>query len=358
MNRKFLSLFIFFIFFICNYVSAVSGVIPASYSVDFEPGYVGEFAFDFILDSGVNVDLVLEGGLAEYVRLDNERISGREKVVALLHLPYAVDSYGNNYIKIIAGSVMGVIKVYVPYPREYLDLDFDAPNVNKGENVRMNLKVFNPGEEAVSITPLVEIYSEGEIIKTLNGGSAKIVSGGSQLFEFSLNTINYSAGDYSAVAVVEFDGNMVREENSFRVGNFSVEVINYSFEFPENEVSSFEIDVASLWDSDLYDVYVEINVPGFEGANFVTSASGLKAWQTKKFSGFLDTTFISGYDFVAEIVVRYDGGTYSELVDLKIRPGIDRVFWGCVVCFVLVIGLLIWRGKIFFKQFKKYCGLK
>ena len=262
--------------FMCGGVIAVSGVSPASYEVDFEPGYKGSFEFNFVVDG--SEDLYAEGDLAEYVSFNKNSVSGREEVVVSLNLPSEIDIPGVNYIRIIAGNVVGVVKVDVPYPEKYVEVGLNAPNANAGEDVLFVLELFGKGNELVVVSPRIEIYRDGEEIDVIGIDDVEVFPGDEISVNVSINTSDYLAGDYMAVAVVDYDGVSVSMGNPFLLGEFSVELVDYTKSFRENKIDRFEILIESLWDDDIDGVYAEVNVLGFDSASFASSSEDLDAW--------------------------------------------------------------------------------
>ena len=351
-----LAIFLILIF-MCSGVFAISGVSPASYEVDFEPGYNGEFVFDFVIEGGP-ADLYIEGDLAEFVSFDKSSVSGVGEVVVVLDLPSVIDNPGVNYIRVGMVSegidVGGIIKVNVPYPEKYVEVGLNAPNVNVGEKVLFGLELFGRGNESVVVSPRIEVYKDGESVEIIDFESVEVASGDEVGMNVSLDTSGYSAGNYVAVASADYKDGIVIVENPFRLGEFSVELIDYTKYFRENKIERFDILIGSLWDDDMKDVYVEVNVLGFPSANFVTSSEDLSAWENRVFAGFLDMSKIEGNDFEAEIILHYGEEVASEIVELNVIESFDYVFW--IVILVVVGGFvfLFWRGAIFVERFKKH----
>jgi len=348
--------------FLCSVVFAVSGVMPGSYEVDFEPGYSGEFVFDFVLNG--EAELYIEGDLAGYVELDKRRISGRESVVAVLNLPSEIESVGINQIFVGARGdgvdVRGAIKIVVPYPERYVGLELSAPNVNSGEVVEISLRMLNLGRQVVDVSPRVEVYRmvdgelsmvDGEAVGVFYGEGG--VLGVSEFLDFnvSFDSSNYFAGDYVAVALVDYgevfpldsfrhQTGLARVENVFRLGEFKIRILNYSDEFVEGEIGKFEIEIENLWDSRMLEVYAEVVVES--GVGFDSSIVGLKGWEKKTLVGAFD-----GFGFVdgfvdAKIIVHYDGGVVSEDVRLRIVGDVSYVFYYYVVGGLVLVGVLVW----------------
>lgn len=355
------------VIFLSSGVFAISGVNPRAYEVDFVPNYEGEFSFNFVIDGNSKVDLYVDGDLAEYVSLNKERVSGSENVVASLHLPPEVDSPGINEIQVVVGDVVGVIKVNVPYPEKYVELELSAPNANVGDVVDISLEVFSRGSEGVVVGSKVEIYkiedwefvSEGlgiretnELIEILEADEDVSINM-SEIFKWSIDSSNYSMGSYLVVAVVDYSEGIVEIENSFKVGGSLVRILNYTKEFRKNKIDKFEIEVESLGDDDIGELYAEINIVGLEETKFVTSSIGLGKWRTAMLSGFLDSSEILEDEIEAEIILYYDGKTTSQVVKLKILKGSDYVSYVVVFVGLAVVGLLVWRGSKFIRRYRE-----
>ena len=350
------------VIFLSSGVFAISGVNPRAYEVDFVPNYEGEFSFNFVIDGNSKVDLYVDGDLAEYVSLNKEWISGRESVVVSLRLPSWINNPGVNEIRIVAGDVVSVIKINVPYPEKYVELELNAPNVNVGDSVGINLEVFSKGSEAVMANSRIEIYKIedweleieqiGKLVDVFEA-DGEIVINESEMFEWGIDTSDYSMGQYLAVAVVDYGEGVAQIENSFKVGGLLVRILNYTEEFTKNKIDKFEIEVENLGDDDIKGIYAGINIVGFSEEEFVTSSIELKKWRTATLSGFLDSSEILGEKIEAEIVLYYDGEMSSQVVELKILKGFDYVFYGVIFMVLVVVGLLIWRGKKFIKKYRE-----
>jgi len=341
--------FVFFVVlvFLCGGVLGVSGVVPRSYEVDFEAGYSGEFVFDFVLEG--DAELYVDGDLADYVTLDKYEISGREKVVATLNLPSGLEPGVNQAFIIVKESgldVRGAIKVVVPYPERYVGLELSASNVNVGGVVSISLDMFNLGSQVVDVVPRIEIYRDGEVVEVFYGESGTLGASESLGFNVSFDSSNYSAGDYLAVGVVDY-GDVSRVENVFRLGEFKARILSYSDEFVEGEVGRFEVEVESLWDSKMSEVYAEVFIVD-SGVNFDSSIVELEGWEKKTLVGAVDGSYFVEGEVGARIILHYDGGAVSEDVRLKIVRERSYVFY-YYVGGGLVVGLILFfvfrKGK-------------
>jgi hypothetical protein len=339
-------------------VSAISGVSPASYEVNFTPEYRGEFVFDFVVGGSSSMNLYVEGGLAEYVSLDRKTVSGMQKVVATLDLPTNIEEPGVNYIKIGANNenkdISGFIKVSVPYPNNYVGVNLKAPNANVGEDVLLELELFSLGDVSTDVFVNIEIYKEEELVEVLSVGNVKVFKGQRMFLNSSLSTREYSIGDYSARAIVSYDGREVVANNPFRLGGFLVEVVDHTKSFRENKIENFNIVVENSWNGNMKGVFADVNILGEDSVDFVTSPVDLRVREIGTLSGFLDTSEIGVGEFEAEIVLHYGEETNSELVSFEVLGGLDYILWSVVLVGVLLVVFMSWRVIIFIGRYKKH----
>lgn len=335
--------------FLMNSVIAVSGVSPASYDIDFEENLEKEFIFDFFIDDFKILDLELQGDLADYFSLSSEKVAGRQKIVVLMKLPEKIDKPGINEVRVVAGNVVGVIKIRVPYPNEFIELDLSAPDVNEGETVDIKLDVLNKGAN-IFVKPRFEIYKfENESFKitsVINMNSSWVRD--SHSFETTIVPGQYSAGEYVVVAHVEYSDTYAKTNNSFKVGEKRVEIINYTKSVKEGRVNKFNIGVKSFWNSDVKSVYAEVKILGTD-YSFVTPSVSLEKWEEISLLGFFDARGISAENKKIEVTVYFDGSSFTQIYDLKVYEGFDMIMF----LVIAVVGAGLFFVWWIFRRFKK-----
>ncbi len=347
------------LFFVMGNVLAIEGVNPGSYEVDFESELEGDFVFDFYMDD--KEDVYAQGALGDYVELDKHEILGRESVVVSLKLPEVLDvhefiastaaEFGVNNIWVVAGDVRGLIKVNVEYPEMFVGLDFSVPSVNVGEDIEVGLKVLNLGKKKAYFKGSVEVYFEDEIIEEFSLNSDEINVSGEKDFDFLLDGGDYSAGDYLVVARVDYGRGLIVEENVFRVGEFDLIILNYTREVGDG-IEKFEIEIESLWNSRMSEVFGEVRVVGGNGevsdvlidrsGGFDSSIISLGAWERGVLVGFFDARGLEG-EVVMSVDVHYDGDVVSDVVSINVVKGISLWFWFGGVLFLVALGFFGWK---------------
>ncbi|OGJ20831.1 hypothetical protein A3K73_01165 [Candidatus Pacearchaeota archaeon RBG_13_36_9] len=339
--------------------SAMVGVSPGIYEVDFEPGLKESYLFSYMFDDGVKASVYAEGDLAKYVKLSTDSLVGGGQVIATVELPDYIEEPGNHKIFIgamqkadegegigMAGNVRGVILVKVPYPGKYASLsEFYVDNANQGEPVNLTLVVNNLGKEGITVNAFVEIFDDSDSsIEIVNIGNAYLDSKEEKTFRKQLQTTNYKAGDYRAKAIVKYDAGELTKEQIFRLGTLYVGISNYTEEFQRDKLNQMDIEVESFWNNPIRDVYGEVQIIGHD-IKFLTPSITLNPWKKQQISGFFDASEIKEKNFQANITINYEGEKTSKIVELKFKKETDYVLYalvgGGVFLGILIISLII-----------------
>lgn len=339
----------------CSGVYALSGVSPASYEIDFKPNLKQDFKFNFVFDEGVVAEIYVSGDLKEYVNLDKVSLTGKERVVVSLNLPADIEEPGIHRIRIgarqissgdegisIVSDVGGVIKVKVPYPGKYADLDFKITNANAGEDIELELTVSSKGTEDIYAHPVFKISnSEGEI-EQIDLGEKFIASTKIEKFSKILSTTNYKPGDYNVTAVVDYGGeNLAIANVVFRLGELRVEVYNWTKVFEKDKINRFEIRVESLWNDPIDNLYASVDIVGYD-IQFSTPSMSLEPWKKDILTGFFDTRDIEEDRFKANITLFYDGHTTTKIVDLEFEEEFDiRLYVILTIILIVLITVMM-----------------
>ena len=346
------SVVIFFVvIFLCSGVFAVYGVAPRSYEINFKPNLNKTFNFKFILGKS-SENLRVEGTLAKYVSLNKKRISGIETVVAKLNLPSNISDFGLNQIYIVAGAVVGAIKINVPYPDKFVKLELNVPNANVGQDVKISLRISNVGQEPVYANSSIKVYKGKKLVKIFKGKFNRIDVSDSLKYDVSIQTSNYSAGDYNVVAMANYGKKSATVNHPFHLGELSVRILNYTNKFYKNRIEKFEIYVESLDNENIKKIYAEVRVVDDVHNGFDTTPVKLRAWGNKTLDGFFNTGGIAGKNVSLNITLHYDGRSSSKIVGVEIIKGFDYVFYGIILVVLIVVAILVWMGFIFAKSFK------
>lgn len=341
--------------FFSSCVLSFSVVTPASYDLDFSSKLNQEFIFRFGSDES-DLNFFISGDLKDYATLDVRSLRGQYLVVVSLRLPDKLEKPGINVLRVtaspfstsgdqvsIVSSPSGLIRVRVPYPGRYAELDFSVSSVNQGQDAPFSLTVYSRGDRNIVVTPFIEIYEREKVIGRLDLDVVEIKSGTKYDYISSFNTKNLAAGNYLAKAVVEYGGERPSEASaSFRLGELFVDIFNYTNLFERNKINRFEIEIESFWNDPINEVYAQVEILGHPN-NFLTPTIRLSPWQKSMLTGFLDTTGIESDYFDANITIYYGGKQNSRIVRLNFKPEFNymNLIWIGLAIIIIILLLVI-----------------
>jgi len=321
--------------------SASLGISPGKVQVNFKPNLEETITFKINSDSPEIVfEIYVIGDLSGYVHLNKNEITGSGNVEVTLKLPKDIAVPGNHRILIgvkekIDREVPGIgtavivqapIDVFVPYPGRYLEIDLKSHNVNVGDPVNFELKLSNKGKENLNITPIIEIISGEETIETLIFQNRLVLSAEEITLRKSLETTDYAAGNYNALAIVDY-GNIAKVELEFRIGSLFIDLLDYTKKVALGGVKKFEVGVESNWNNPIEGAHAEIVFlkDGKEFFEFKTSPSDLEPWEKETLSGFFETNNFSIGKYKTNITLIYYGDdigkSSSEIGEVEFVKG-------------------------------------
>lgn len=364
-------LLVFLIVFFNSKVSATLGFSPAFQEFNFEPGKEITATFRIIADDPQQkVSLSLSGDLVEYANLSVQEAYGGESVSVILKLPLSIETPGQHSVSVTASEIpksrqalgtlikMSVpVRINVPYPGKYVEAKLTIPNGNINEKIYVVLYAKSKGTESVILIPKIDFYTVGQLVHTITFAPKNLETSEENSLEAVLNTTGFKPGDYEAKAIVEYGGNdaAVADAN-FRIGSLFVNVTNFTTHLEKGGVQKFFIDVESRWNSNLDNVFAEVNLSNAsmdKPIYFKTPSIDLQAWEKKRLEGFLDTSGMNG-KYETAILLSYGAG--RTLVNGNLFVGksaeINFVLIGGIIGAVLVILI------VFFFLRKKWKNIK
>mgnify|MGYP001560507375 CR=1 FL=1 len=356
-------------------VSAL-GISPAFREYNFEPGLEGKISYIVFGSEDVEYGVFVTGDLAPYVKLSKTIVRGGDSFDVDFKLPDVIETPGLNRIRVhvaekidpeLAGGFIGTrivvisqIDIYVPYPGRYLQVFLRGHDVNLGEPVRFELDINSEGKEDVTVTPLIEIFSEtGEQKETLYFAEKEIASQEQLKLQKYLNTSSYNPGNYKAIAIVDY-GVIAQSEVFFRIGELRVDIEGYTSKLYAGKLQKFDIGVASGWNDAIAGVYADVvlfNDTNDNLISFKTSTTGLIPWETRNITGYIDTAGFQPGVYNANITLFYfgkeEGRSTNKVVKVEIVEPPSSATWYIVGGIGLLIIIVITAIKIFKKNGSK-----
>lgn len=363
LNSVFISIFL--ILFLIQFNSAGSlGMSPSYFSFNFEPGLEKTITIG-VADSDPNQPILiyLAGDLNEYVNLSSKSFVGSGELIVSFKLPEEIEKPGTN--RIIIGSkeardetgeetsfIVGAsaiqipIDIFVPYPGKYIEAEFEVFNTNEGEDVPYTISLSNLGKEDLDFSYVVEVYSNEELIISANNGY-HLEHNQKMLISEEFNSSLFKPGNYRATLKISYSDKEINLEDDFVVGTYFMNITDYTYKFIANKINPLIIEVSSLWNSKIEEVYAEISVTdeGELKSSFKTSSYIFQPLESKNISGYLDASEIEPGRYIGKIQINYENESYSKLVAFYFEKAemslTEKLLIGSIIIIIILILVII-----------------
>ena len=342
-KRGILFLFIFIIISIGVYAIGIS---PSRSEISFEPNKEIDCSYSLINNIkqepyyDLNVFVYAVGDLNESIKIEqgsvvlppNKWVDFNCTMTLPSELSPGLHDNGiiateTNVAAGMVGSLAGVkmqLWIWVPYPGKYLDgiLNVDDIEINKEANFNINL--ISRGEEDINNVKIyVDVYdSFNNKIATVESESFEIKSYESKEMNIKWNSHGNKAGMYSAIARIYYDNSGFLElRDDFRIGDLYIDILNVTIEnIKKNTIGKFIIDVQSMWNSEIEDVYATVEIIyNDKKIDSVNSESlDIDAWNKETLAAYWDSRDAEIGDYKARVIVNYEGKTSEKTIDFKI----------------------------------------
>jgi hypothetical protein len=323
----------------CSQGAQGIGVTPGRKTIDFEPNFEGEFSFAVLNSDHKDMKALLyveEGEFSDIVTLYNALVdfsAGEDSKTFRYRvtLPEQMEKPGNHDVKIVIrelpkdvenpGTFVGAttavihqVRIKVPYTGKYAEIGLEIADAQPGETVNFFVKTYNIGtQEIARAKATIEIRGPtNEVIDTVETEEKAIASNGrSDLTAHWQADVN--PGIYHAVAVLDYDGKVARDEKNFYVGNLFIDVKDITVKgFRLGGVAKFNIMVESKWNERIEGVYGEMIITDLEGdviANVKSASVDVEAFQEQVLLAYWDTEGVEKGVYDASLVLHYAGKT-------------------------------------------------
>jgi len=337
------------------------GISPAKQEFYFEPGIEKTFTFKIIPANSEQItDLYVKGDLAEYVNLSKESVIGYDTFEVYIKLPNEIEIPGKHRILIGAKEyvdetslgVKGVvvvqapIDILVPYPGKYAEASFKISDINEGEEAVFELEIFNFGTENIFPNSKIDIYEDEERTKKIKTKIIKpqeIKSKERILIIDIINTSEFKPGPYFITVNIDY-GKIIEIDDEFRIGTLLIKIIDYSNEFEERKINKFNIEIESLWNYEIKNVYGEVSVTdnGEIIDKFKTPIVNLNSWEKANLTGFFDASEVKEGEYIANLKIFYEDKNVYKLVTIYVITGFNSLLIiGGAAGIIFIIAILI-----------------
>ncbi len=373
MKKEILVLIVISIFLLNLQLVLPLGISPAIQRVDFQPGLELEYSFKVYADPGQIIEVYSDGEFSDLVKFDKKELNGGGGFNIKIKLPQEIEIPGKHTLLIGAREKVDVesgaigtsvvvrapIIIQVPYPGKYAEISFSTHNANVGEPVKFEVTVASMGKEPIFAITNIDIYSEKKKIETLDLGAKIIENQKSDKFIKILNTSDYKPGDYNATAIVDYQAAIAKTSSVLRIGQLFVNMTNYTNEIIKGGIKPFEINVESLWNDPIENVYGEVSVlkDNLSITNFLTPSVILLGWEKKTLNGYVDTNVLEIGEYDLDINISYGGKETMNkgklTIEMKQKYLVYYIMGGILISLILLIVLYFkFRKSIFNKNGK------
>ncbi|MBR9706251.1 hypothetical protein GOV14_04400 [Candidatus Pacearchaeota archaeon] len=317
------SVMIILIVVICITPITALGLTPAKVIAHYYPGGYMSMTYTTLSTQPDYVyRIYADGDFSKSVQFDKTSITGGGGFLMNLTFPDTAPKYGENllYIHITENkrkssgfstivNVGALIKILVPYPGRYAEIEgFGVQTVNEGMKSDIGMEVINRGEENLEVSPLVELYSSGELIHKVVFDKTFINNRSFKEFKATIDTTDFPPGPYEAYAYVDYGGGIANATFDFLIGTLFVDVINWTKKVPTGGLSPYLVEVESKWNNNIDRIYAMVNITNETGevASFKTSPTDLPNWQKDTVSAYVDVENVNPGIYDAKIVLIYE----------------------------------------------------
>ena len=360
--------FIVVVLALASFASSLSGVSPGSYEVDYMDGLDEEFIFKFIFDTDIEYEIYASGLLSDSVILDKDTIVGSQSVSARLLLG-SIDEVrpGVNKIRIgarpvslgdtagvgLQSDVGGIIKVFVPYPGKYAEASVFSPNGNVGEKINLSILISSLGVESVRVKPSIQVFFEGEKVEDIEFREVRLDHKEQVEYSGLLDTKGYLPGEYTAIGVLEYEETFSQSNSRFRLGEYSIEITNYTSKITSGGPAKFEVEVTSNWNGVIEGIYSKVSLDSKDSPSFNTLTTSISSFEKKNLIGYLDTDEISEDSLSGEIVLYYGNESTRKDIFVYVEHSFDYLNLLFILIIIILVILLLIRVYVFVLRYKK-----
>jgi hypothetical protein len=354
-----------------QFISAI-GIGPGSTNIDFSPGLTQDLTFVALNNGGYDMvyNIYTAGELAPYINCSEKSLTmevGDKKYFSCkLSLPDQL-SPGAHIGKVgiveykgkqagqvsVLAAVESRITVSVSYPDFYLALSISADNVKINEKETFNVTVKNWGKDNVTLKiPIQILSSEGQIVSTAITNEETIAP----LKETKLFadwTANVPSGKYTAFA--DYQGFNASKE--FLVGDFLINIVNFTTDVTEGELGKFELSLQSMWPEPItFKSKIEVldglgNSMGVKDDEFI-----IRSWESGLFKILWENPLNASNDYTAKVTVLYGNKTAEKNFNFEVKKksAISSIDGNKMLIYALSIVIIGLVGVIFYNFIRNW----
>jgi len=336
-----------------GYASAL-GVTPGRTTIDFEPGLEKTLSFTITNNEHkqFNAYVYVEGDLSDCITFDQNIISFNESdnshgLTYEVRLPQRLDPPGDHWAKIVimelpmgweapegetriiaTVAVIHQLRVKVPYPGKFMQLDLLIQEAVPNESVRFFVKMYNLGKEDIAkAQATIQILgSTNEVIASIEAGPRAVKS----MQRGELTAVwqaQANPGLYHARVTVRYDGEAGHVEKNFYIGNMLVDVLDVSVkDFRLGGIAKFDILAESMWNQPIPGVYAQMVINDEQEnkvADFKSASVDMEPYERAHLYAYWDTQGVQEGDYITRLTLHYAGR--KTAMEVKTHVGLEAI---------------------------------
>ncbi len=344
MFKKFL-ISILIIILLSNFVFAI-GISPTHAKIALKPGETKTMTFDIIKHVGTHADFtfigdkeVLSGFDANPKRVP---IPNRDNLVTITYTYPQNLSRGGYFgtsliieeVRVIEGSAVGgraavgvPISIFLQFLGKYGDAKFDAKDAKINQPVEFDVTINNWGTENFnSASGLITVFdSQNNKLAELRTENVPVAPMETKVLKVFWDSAGYPKGNYYATANVTFDELKQNLNDTFRIGELNVTIINFTRQVYQNTIANFYVTVKNEWNDPLDNLFADVTIKNGTQtiSTFTASEKTINSWETKNMKGFFNTFDIPAGNYDASISLSFNEKGSSENHHANAEGGIE-----------------------------------
>ncbi|MBW2972544.1 hypothetical protein KY359_05910 [Candidatus Woesearchaeota archaeon] len=325
------------------------GIAPSKAAFPFQPSGQINYDLDIVNNAAEDLEVLLyaKGEFSDKVTIEPQmlKMSASEnsrKVTVKLTMPERMQVAGTHTIDIFAVgttpadsgertvvkadvAVISKLLIEVPYPEKYAEAALHVLDTEEGRPTQFSIAVFNKGNEDISQAYAeVQVYdSETNTVDVVQTEKTAIPAGKDTKLTISSSKM-YSKGHYTVKAIVYYDGRGIQLQGEFDVGEVSIDIKSLVVDsFTLGGVAKFDLLLYNNWDSELKNVYAEMQITGEDNkeyTNFKTVATDIQPKQVGRLEGYWYTEGVMPGIYTATITLHYANRISQKQFELEVQP--------------------------------------
>jgi hypothetical protein len=253
--------------------------------------------------------------------------------------------------------VLTRVEVTVPYPRKYIEVEWNFPDVLEGQNVPYTISLKSLGtEEIFDAVIMVDVDNHaGEQVLSTTFDPFGLVTNEEKIVESTLSTSSLPGGIYNLTITANYDGLVDKYDEQLVLGNKML----YISSFPEatlliGEISKLQFNVKSNWVEDIQGYAdVVLQKDGIDVHNVQTDTQTISPAKEATLSAFVESDEGGMYDAVVTTHVS-EGVSYTQTFEAVITVEKKGAWLPYTIVAVVLLAIVV--GGIVLLRKRKDAG--